>query len=170
MAAHLYLGRYVQRCQRLVEQDQVGLQHERPRHRHALLLTTRERTRPGGADPVQAETFQRRFRTLSRRRPANAARPQPEGDVVHRRHVGKEQVVLEHQPDLSAFGRTPEYGEPALRAACPSSAILPPASGCNPDSARSGGGLPRSVRADQGRGLSPRSTPQRRIKGEPARG
>jgi hypothetical protein len=35
---------------------------------------------------------------------------QPVGDVLRHRHVGKERVVLEQQPDIALIGPLPDHG------------------------------------------------------------
>ena len=95
----------VERGERLVEQQDVGLEDDRARERHALLLPAGElaaagapRSRsaaPGAAPPPRGGAISPRD---------SAAHLERERDVVEDRHVREQRVALEHQPDVALRG------------------------------------------------------------------
>ena len=94
-------GQGVERAERLVEQQDLGLEGQRPGERHPLARPARQLGRPGGRRPPD------------RGRPARSARPaaprrrsvgQPGeleriGDVVGGRAPGQQPRLLEDEPD-----------------------------------------------------------------------
>ena len=86
----------VERAERLVEQQDLGVVDERARERDALLLAPRELVRPAvGLAPRgrRARALRATRRSISSR--ATFLRLQPEGDVVADAEVREERVALE---------------------------------------------------------------------------
>ena len=102
-AAHLG----VERAERLVEEQHLGIGRQCADQRDALLLPAGEL---GGVairllfQPHEAEQFHHAVADLLLGRLADA---QPEGDVLEHGHVPEEGVVLEHEPDVAVAGRVP---------------------------------------------------------------
>ncbi len=94
----------VERAERLVEQQHLRIDGERPRERHPLALAARE-LRGALAAPGVRPTSESSSSTRSRDLLARAlADPQPEGDVLTHAHVGERRVVLEDEPDPAILG------------------------------------------------------------------
>ena len=95
----------VERAERLVEQQHLRLDGQRPRERDALALAAGELRRIAVAQVVELHELQQ-VRHLRRdlvvRRPMRA-RPhaQAERDVLEHRHVPEERVVLKHEADAA---------------------------------------------------------------------
>ena len=71
---HLLAQLLVERAERLVHQHELRLEHERTRHRDALLLAARQLGRPPGAEPARAAPCRAPFRRGARsRRPPRRA-------------------------------------------------------------------------------------------------
>ena len=97
-------GLEIERGQRLVQQQQPGIEHQRAGQRGALLLSAGERVRPTRAElrnPRPPERFGHARRDLTARRPR---RLEPEADVLPNREMGEERVVLRHVPDVALPG------------------------------------------------------------------
>ncbi len=101
LVAQLMTDAGIERRQRLVEQQQLRFDHERPRERDALLL-------PAGQHRDAARRMRRQSDPLEhvQRAPAphvgrDAAHPQPVRDVVEHRQVREQRVVLEHHPHFA---------------------------------------------------------------------
>ena len=149
-APHLELHRLAQlaieRAKGLVEEEEARIEHDRARERHALLLTARELARQPRLEPGEADELERLLHPpldLAVREPAHL---KGKGDVLARRHVGEEGVILEHHAHVALGGRG--EGE-----------VLP----AEPDRARFGQleaghhlekrGLARAARAENGQKL-----------------
>ena len=91
--------------ERLVEQEQARFRGQGPRQGHALGLAAGERLGLRRGAVGQADPVQHGERALARRGAAGPARAQAEGDVLEHRHVGEQQVVLEHHPHRTLLGR-----------------------------------------------------------------
>ncbi len=95
----------VQRAERLVEQQHLGLIRQGTSQRHALLLAARELARHARAQPAQPgqlEQFVAAAAALGRRHLADA---QAELDVLGHRHMAEQGVVLEHKADAPLLDR-----------------------------------------------------------------
>jgi hypothetical protein len=95
----------VQVRQRLVAQQQARLAHQRPRQRHALLLSARQGMRVAPGQLAQTHLAEHVPRAFARR-PA----PEPvqrQRHVVQRGEVGPQRIVLEHHAELALLGRQP---------------------------------------------------------------
>jgi hypothetical protein len=92
---HLPAQLEVERPERLVEQQHLGLVDEGAGHRHALLLTAGQLAGLAAAEALQLHQRQhvgdRALDVL------DAAAPQPEGDVVLDAQVREQRVALEHR-------------------------------------------------------------------------
>ena len=98
----------VERAERLVEQQHLGREHERPRERDALLLAAAELRRARRARARRA----RRARASRATRPrdlvaAHAPLAQPERDVLEHVEVREQRVVLEDGVDRSPVRAQP---------------------------------------------------------------
>ena len=136
----------VQRAQRLVEQQHLGLVDQGPGQRHALALAAGKLGRFAAAEPGQADHLQRPVGLLPPLRPGDVAHPQPVLDVLRHRHVREQRVVLEHGVDVPGVRRHPgdvaagELDPPGVRQLEP---------GDEPEQ----GGLARPGRPEQGEEL-----------------
>ena len=61
LVLHALAQLLVERAERLVEQDQLGLEDERARQRDALLLAAGELRRPALAEPAELDHVERGF-------------------------------------------------------------------------------------------------------------
>ena len=86
----------VQRAKRLVEEQDRGLGHQRPRQRHPLTLAAGELMDAAAVLVQQSHQGQRILRPLAAIVLVDTAHAQPVLDVLADRHVGEERVVLEH--------------------------------------------------------------------------
>jgi hypothetical protein len=87
--------------QRLVEQEDRGLEHQRARHRDALLLAAGELRRQPVAEARQSEHLELRHRERARLRLVGGRRQRAVADVLQHRHVRKERIRLEHHADVA---------------------------------------------------------------------
>ena len=95
----------VERRGRLVHQDHVRLDRERPRDAQALLLATRERKRAllqAILDLIPKRGVSKRLLDAVAQVVLHAVQTQSEGDVVVDR-LGKRVWPLEHHPDAAAY-------------------------------------------------------------------
>ena len=117
---HLLAQVLVERAERLVEQQHVGIEHEAARQRHALLLAAGQFARIAVGECGRGRRDRASCRRGRRTRRAGRRRIlQREHDVLRRRHVRKQRVVLEHHADVALVGlaRAPDR--------VPSSSIAP---------------------------------------------
>ena len=106
LAPHLLPQLAVEGGQRLVEQQDVGLEHDGAGQRHALLLPAGKLVRLALAVAAQAHGLQRPLDLLLHLAAGELPDAQREGHVVEDRHVREERVALEHQPHVAlARGR-----------------------------------------------------------------
>ncbi len=98
--AHLHPRDRVERGERLVEKQRVGLGRERPGHGDALALTARERSGGPAGQMRDLERLEDRQRALA---PARAG--EPESHIVEHRQVRKERRVLRHVTEAPPLGR-----------------------------------------------------------------
>jgi hypothetical protein len=110
-AAQLLAHLGVQRAERLVQQQHARLDGERARQRHPLPLAARELRRVAPREVVELHEAEqlRHLRADLRLHGSRAARPhpEPEGHILEYRHVAKQRVVLEHEPDRALADRAP---------------------------------------------------------------
>jgi len=90
--------------ERLVEQQQLRLEHERPRQRHALRLASRELPRPLIPEGRDVEALEPPLDARPVRVVAEAAEPQSQRDVLGDGHVGQERA-LEHRRHPPPLGQ-----------------------------------------------------------------
>ena len=105
---HLLAELQVERAERLVEQEDARVVHERARERDALLLTARELPRLAlreAGEPHELEDLGDAALQLAL---GDALPLEPEGDVVLDRHVREERVALEHRVDVALVRRQPD--------------------------------------------------------------
>ena len=127
LAARARPRRWVERRERLVEQEEIRLAGEGARERHALALAAGELRRLGVGQLGQAESIQQR----ERRGTALAARPvgpHAVGDVTPRAEVGEECVVLDDVAAAPALRRPADAAasvDPNVIAAADRSAVGP---------------------------------------------
>jgi hypothetical protein len=91
----------VERPERLVEQDQAGLDGQRPGQCDPLLLATGELVRVAAAQAGQADRLQQ----VADGRAAALPPGQPEPDVGGHREVREQAALLRHVADAAALGR-----------------------------------------------------------------
>jgi hypothetical protein len=103
-------GTGVERGERLVEQQQGRFGGERPGQRHPLGLPAGELARLAVGQVGQSDPGQPRDRGGVGLRPAGTSAARSEGDILRRREVREQQVVLEHHPDRTPFGRYERAG------------------------------------------------------------
>ena len=102
---HVQAQSFVQRAERLVEQQHGGLDGERAGHGDALLLASGELARKAITELGEAHDLEELVHRLPDLRALNAARLQAIRDVVGHRHVREERVALEDDPDVAEVGR-----------------------------------------------------------------
>jgi hypothetical protein len=111
LLAHMAAQLGIEVRQRLVEQQHLRLQHQRARHRHALLLAARQLGRQPRAEPFRP--------TVSS--PASApphlglAKPERQAiaDVLQHAHVREQRIGLEHHRHVPVGGRQQRHILPA---------------------------------------------------------
>ena len=103
---HLLPQLEVERAERLVEQQHLGLVHQRAGERHALSLAARELRRPAGIVAVETHHPERVRDARLALRAGHLADHQPVGHVVGDGHVGEQGVVLEDGVDVALERRT----------------------------------------------------------------
>ncbi len=95
----------IERTEGLVEQQQVRLDRQRPRQRHALALATAQLRGVACTQAIQLHALEQLIHAFGDLRAAGPARArahaQAEGDVFRDSHVTEQGVVLEHQPDAA---------------------------------------------------------------------
>ena len=134
--AHLHPQLGVEVGQRLVEQEDLRVAHDRPAHRDALALAARELARIAVEVRGEVERFRSVLDLLRDRRLRLVAQLEAEGHVVAHRHVRIERVVLEHHRDVAILrraGRSPRGRR---------STISPPDTSSSPAIRRSSVDLP----------------------------
>jgi hypothetical protein len=94
----------VQPRERLVEQQDFRLEHQRARQGHALRFTTRERPRLSRRERAHAEALEPRRHARRGDGGGDAAKAQAEPDVVSRRGV-RQQRLLEHSGYPAPLGQ-----------------------------------------------------------------
>jgi hypothetical protein len=87
----------------LIEQENGGVASECPRDSDALLLPSRESSRPATLKSIEMNQSQQRTGSLDPflRRSMREGRP----DVIERRHVREQGVTLENEPDRPTIRR-----------------------------------------------------------------
>ena len=105
IAAHLDPGRRVEGGERLVEQEQAGLECERPTERDALRLAAGELRWSQLRELGDPEALQPVHRLCVRFASPGRATAQAEGDVVDDAHGVEQEPVLEHHTDRSLARR-----------------------------------------------------------------
>jgi hypothetical protein len=105
LLAQLQADLGVQRGQRLVQQQQPGLDGQRPGQRDPLLLAAGQLVRVPPGLRGQADQLQQLTRALAPAARPDLAHPQPEGHVIQRDHVREQAVALEHHAHVPLGGR-----------------------------------------------------------------
>ncbi len=105
LAAHPLAQLGVEVGERLVEQQDRGLDHQRARERHPLLLAAAELRRLPALEPLEADRREHAGDALADLGAAAAGEPEPEGYVLEDAHVRPDRVVLEHHAHLAPLGR-----------------------------------------------------------------
>ncbi len=155
--AELARHAHVERGERLVQQDQVGLGGEGACDGDALRLPAGELVRPAFGQRADAGALQPLVGLRARLRPGGTRRPRGELDVPAHGQVREEQGVLGEQCDPAAVRRQPGSREVEQRLVRERGA-----SRVRPDQARQHPehrGLARAVRPEQGQRLA-RAEPQ----------
>ena len=104
IATHGRPRRRIERSERLVEHDHVGLPDDRPADRHALRLPAGEFGGRAIGDVDDAELFERGERPRVGLASTETARAKAEGDIVASGQVIEQRVVLEHRSDPPLAG------------------------------------------------------------------
>src|SRR4029453_13321540 len=110
----------IQRTERLVEQEDLGLGREGPRERNPLPLTTGELIRIAVPEPRELHELEEILHTSALLGLRLLADRQPERDVLRHRHVAEQREVLEDEADppfLDGFEGVPPppHPDPARR-------------------------------------------------------
>ena len=148
VAADLGAGGRVEGGQGLVQQQQPRLPDHGPGQRDPLGLAAGQGPGPGAGVGGQADPVQPGGGPAAGLGPAQAAGAQPEGDVLQRRQVREEQVVLEHEADRPLLGRHPGAGLGVLQHH-PVEHDPPAVQGQQPGQGPQQGGLAGPVGAEQ---------------------
>ena len=92
-------GQHVERRERLVHQQQVGMHHQRPRKADALAHAAGQFLGIGVLEAVETDQIDRRQRARAALDAVDAERLQSEFDVLQNRQPGKQRKRLEHHGD-----------------------------------------------------------------------
>jgi hypothetical protein len=95
----------IQIGERLVEQEGLGLTHDRPPHRDPLPLASRELTRLAVKQFLDVQDLGCLPHSPLDLRPGHLAQLEAEGHVVEDRHMGIQRIRLEHHRDVPVLGR-----------------------------------------------------------------
>ena len=95
----------IERAERLVEQQNLGAGHDRPRERNTLLLSAGQLRRKAFRQAVDAYEAQRALDPLGDLGARTAPHLEAERDVVAYAHMRKQRVVLEQHRGFAPFGR-----------------------------------------------------------------
>ena len=107
LAAHLDPELGVQVRERLVQQQHLGLDHQRAGDRDALQLTARELMRPTLAIPLEAHQHQRTGDALVDYLARDTPRLEPIGDVASDAEVREHRVILKYHAGVAPMRRQP---------------------------------------------------------------
>ena len=102
---HFFAQLQIERAQRLIEQQHLGLIDERTRQRDALTLAAGKLRRAAFALHAELHEVEHLARALRARRRVDAAYARTVGDVLQHGHVREQRVVLEHGVDVAVVGR-----------------------------------------------------------------
>ncbi len=91
--------------ERLVEEQELGPDGERPGHRHPLLLPARKRLRAAVGEGRHLDEVEEARDGAPDPGPGMPLGLEPEGHVLGDREVGKQGVVLKHHPDVAPVRR-----------------------------------------------------------------
>ena len=106
---HLLAELQVERAQRLVEQENLGLVDDGPRECDPLALAAGQLVGPAVLEPFEPDHLQCAADALAPARSRNAFDLEPVADVLAHRHVWEERVVLEYGVGLADVWR--EHGD-----------------------------------------------------------
>ena len=95
----------VQIRQWLVEQERIGLDHERSGQRHPLLLAARELARQPTAELAETHQPERARHLFTYDRLGELAHLEAERDVLGGGQMRKERIPLEDEPGVAAVRR-----------------------------------------------------------------
>ena len=95
----------VQRGQRLVQEEEPGLQRQRPCGRHALALSPGELLDPAVAQPLERDELEQLRHPRGDPLLLRAADPQPVADVAGDVQVREQREALEDHPDVAPVRR-----------------------------------------------------------------
>ena len=104
LGAHLDAQLCIEVGQRLVEEENLGVAHDRPAHRDALALAARELARAPLEVGRDVQGFGSSLDAGANIGLRRAAIDQAEGHVLVDGHVRVERVVLEHHGDVAVLG------------------------------------------------------------------
>ena len=96
VGAQRFGGEHVERGERLVHQQQLGIDHQRAREADALAHAARQLLRVGVFEPVEADQVDGGQRPLAALLRRHALRFQPQLDVLLDREPGEQREALEH--------------------------------------------------------------------------
>ena len=102
--AHQQAGLLIERAERLVEEDQTRLQHERARDADALAHAAGQLRRIGAAETGETHERKRLVHAAGNFRAVGAGAAQAECDVVPHVEPREGGIFLEHDPDLVGDG------------------------------------------------------------------
>jgi hypothetical protein len=104
LSAHLHPQLGVEIGQRLVEQEDLRIAHDRAAHRHPLALPARQLARITFEQLAQAQDVGRALDPLGDGRLVDLGQHQRERHVVPDRHVRIQRIVLEHHRNVALLG------------------------------------------------------------------
>jgi hypothetical protein len=98
-------GGHVKSRQRLIQQQEIGLEHQGTRQRDPLRLAPGQVGRTLCLQPGQSETCHPRSSGVDSLGSSDSPAPRPEGDVLENGETREKQIVLEYNADSSLLGR-----------------------------------------------------------------
>ena len=107
LVLHFFAQVLVQGTERFVHENQIGLEHQRPRHGHPLLLPAGQLRGAAAVEARQPDHLERPLDlrcSLGLRILANLQRKR---QIFRHRHVGEQRVVLEYHSDIAPVRRDP---------------------------------------------------------------
>ena len=145
----LHAGGHVESGEGLVEKQEIRIDDQRPGQGDPLRLTPGELRWLSPLETSEIETLQPASSSLHRLVTAHAAAAQSESDILEDRHMGKQQVVLEHNSDPTGLRRHEDIRR-RLVESCAGQIDPTRIDRQKAGDRRHRGRFPRSVRAEQG--------------------
>ena len=107
---HVFAKFLIERPQRFIKEQHIGLDDHRSGKRNPLLLPTAELVWFPPLEPLQLDHCQRAIDSVRKRRTTDLSCAQPERHVLEHIKMREQGVALEDDPDVSRIGWDPAHG------------------------------------------------------------